>query len=240
MVNNIAGTRSFMSSSTETVTLSGGVPNVILYDTNGNEIASSRVLDPNGINFTNGGTIDQLASSMQTWIQAQDPQLVNATVAVNADGHFNVNLGTDTIGIAFRDQQSAIKGSAQTDTTASVDLDGDGTADKTYQGFSNFLGLNDFFTSQPDLSQWTSGFQPANYTLGIPSAGDAAVSPIPPIRPASPAAPSPSIPTTRSRISPTRSTPTPRLPGPHDRLGRARGQRQAPADHTRSRASKSP
>ena len=109
---------------------------------------------------------------MQTWIQAQDSQLANATVAVNSDGHFTINLGTDTIGVGFQDQQTAIKGSAQKDVTASIDLDGDGTADKTYQGFSNFLGLNDYFVSTPNLSQWSTAFKPANYSLNIAASAD--------------------------------------------------------------------
>jgi len=170
LVNNITGTRTFMSSSTQTVTFSGAEPNVVLYDANGNELASSRLLDTAGINFTNGGTIDDLAASMQTWLQAQDPQLVNATVAINADGKMAINLGTDTIGIAFKDEQTAIKGSALTDVTATIDLDADGQGDKAYQGFSNFLGLNDYFVNSQTLTQWDSSFKPKNYTLGIPSA----------------------------------------------------------------------
>ena len=169
MTNNITGTRVFADASQQTLTFSGAEPSVVLYDTSGNEIASSRVLDSSatGINFTNGGTVDSLASQMQTWIQAQDPQLANATVAVNADGKFTVNLGTDTIGVAFQDQESAIKGSAQKDVTVGLDLDADGTTDKSYSGFSNFLGLNDYFTSDQNQTQWDSSFKPANYTTGI-------------------------------------------------------------------------
>ena len=172
VVNNVVGTRNFMSSSNQRVTFSGSEPNIVLYDASGAEIASARVLDPSTIAFTNGGTIDELAAQMQTWIQAQDPQLVNASVAVNADGKFAVNLGTDTIGIAFQDQQTAIKGSTQKDVTAALDLDGDGTADKSFQGLSNFLGMNDYFVSVQNVAQWTSAFKPSNYTLTIPAAVD--------------------------------------------------------------------
>ncbi len=172
VVNNVVGTRNFMSSSNQTVTFSGSEPNIVLYDANGAEVASARVLDPATINFTNGGTIDDLASQMQTWIQAQDPQLVNATVAVNADGKFAINLGTDTIGIGFQDQQTSIKGSTQKDVTAAIDLDGDGTADKSFEGFSNFLGLNDYFVSVQNVAQWTSAYKPGNYTLSVPSPVD--------------------------------------------------------------------
>jgi flagellar hook-associated protein 1 FlgK len=170
MINNVAGTRTFTDSAQQRINLSGAEPAVVLYGTDGKEIAFSRVLDTNGINFTNGGTIDELATQMQTWIQAQDPQLVNATVAVNAEGRFAINLGTDTIGIAFRDEESAIKGSAQKDATVAMDLDADGQDDKTFKGFSNFLGLNDYFTSEQGMSQWDSSFKPANYTTGITAA----------------------------------------------------------------------
>lgn len=169
MINNITGSRTFADSSQQTLTFSGSEPSIMLYGTDGEEIASSRLLDPSGINFNNGGTIDEMAQAIQDWVQAQDPQLVNASVAVNSDGQFTVNLGTDTIGIAFRDEESAIKGSAQKDVSVAIDLDADGQNDKTYQGFSNFLGLNDFFATSPDLSQWDTGFKPANYTTGITS-----------------------------------------------------------------------
>ncbi len=170
VVTNMIGTRTFAQSSEQTVNFSGAEASVVLYDTMGKEIASSRVLDPAGINFVNGGTIDSLAAALQTWVQAADPQLANATVAVNLEGHFAINLGTDMVGIAFHDEQSAIKGSNQTDVSAAVDLDADGQTDKTYKGFSNLLGLNDYFVTSPNLSQWDSAFKPANYTLGIPGA----------------------------------------------------------------------
>ena len=170
IVNNITGSRTFMSSANQTITLSGAQPSVVLYDTSGAEIASSRVLDAAGINFANGGTIDALAAATQTWVRLQDTQLTNATVTVNANGKLAINLGTDTIGIAFRDEESLIKGSDQQDVSVAIDLDADGTDDQTYLGFSNFLGLNDYFTSTPNLSLWDSGFKPPNFSLGISGA----------------------------------------------------------------------
>jgi flagellar hook-associated protein 1 FlgK len=164
-VNNVVGTRQFMDPNVETATFSGGETNVVLVDSTGKEVASSRILDPAGINFTNGGTLASLASQIQTWVQAQDPQLVNATVSFNSSGQLAINLGTDSFGIGFRDEQSAIKGSTQADVKVALDIDGDGTVDKTEKGFSNFLGLNDFFTTIPKLTEWTSGFKPSNYTL---------------------------------------------------------------------------
>ena len=170
IVNNITGSRIFTDPATQAVSFSGAEPVVMLYNLQGEEIASSRLFDTAGINFTNGATLDTLASDIQTWVQAQDPQLVNATVSFTADGQMAINLGTDVVGIAFRDEESAIKGSKQKDVTAQLDLNGDTTYDKTFKGFSNLFGLNDYFTTAPNLSQWDSAFKPANYTLGIPAA----------------------------------------------------------------------
>lgn len=165
LVNNVTGTQQFMDPNLETVTFSSGEPSIVLVDSEGKEFASSRVLDAAGINFTNGGTLASLASAVQTWVQAQDPQLANASVAFNSEGKLAINLGTDGFGLAFRDEQTTIKGSAQTDVTAGLDIDGDGTVDRNAKGFSNLFGLNDFFVTTPKLSQWTSGFKPGNYTL---------------------------------------------------------------------------
>jgi flagellar hook-associated protein 1 FlgK len=170
IVNNITGSRSFTAPSEQLISFSGSEPTIMLYNPQGEEIAASRLFDTAGINFTNGSTLDQLATDMQTWLQAQDPQLVNATVAFTADGQMSINLGTDVIGIAFRDEESAIKGSNQEDVAAQIDLDGDGTYDKSYLGFSNTFGLNDYFTTAPNLAQWDSAFKPNNYNLGIPAA----------------------------------------------------------------------
>ncbi|MBM3513071.1 MAG: flagellar hook-associated protein FlgK, partial [Alphaproteobacteria bacterium] len=100
MVNNVTGTRSFLNSATQTLTFSGGQTNVVIYDGNGNERFSSRLLDTSGINFANGGTVDSLATQLQTWLQGLDTQLGNASVSVT-NGKLNIRLGTETFGIAF-------------------------------------------------------------------------------------------------------------------------------------------
>jgi len=170
MTTAATGTRTFMNSAAQTLTFSGAETRVVIYDVNGEERYSSRVLDAAGINFTNGGTVDSLASSIQTWLQAQDPQLSNASVSINSDGKFAINLGTDALGIAFRDEATSVKGSAPTDVSVAIDLDADGNADQTFKGFSNFLGLNDYFQTDQKLSQWDSDFKAANFTLGLAGA----------------------------------------------------------------------
>jgi flagellar hook-associated protein 1 len=172
MVTAQTGTRTFMNSAAQTLNFSGGETRVVIYDVNGDEKYSSRVLDPAGINFTNGGTVNDLASAMQTWLRAQDTQLSNATVEVNSDGKFTVNLGTDALGIAYRDEASGVKGSTPQDVTVAIDLNVDGNDDQTFKGFANFFGLNDYFQTDQKLSTWDSDFKPANYRIGLVGSRD--------------------------------------------------------------------
>jgi flagellar hook-associated protein 1 FlgK len=172
LVTNITGTRTFMNSSAQTLNLSGAEPRVVIYDVNGDEKFSSRVLDAAGINFTNGGTVDSLAASVQTWLQGLDPQLSNATVSINSDGKMAIRLGTDALGIAFRDEATSVKGSTPQDVSVAIDLDADGNADQTFTGFSNFFGLNDYFVTDQKLSQWDSDSKPGNFRLGLAAARD--------------------------------------------------------------------
>lgn len=170
VTTNITGTRTFLSSSTQRLNFSGAETKVVIYDADGAERFSSRVLDPAGINFTNDGTVDDMATALETWLQGLDAQFTNANVEVNVDGKFTINLGTEAYGIAFRDEETTVKGSAQKDTTVQIDLDADGTYDQTFSGFSNFFGLNDYFVADQKLSTWDSDFKSKNYTVGIVAA----------------------------------------------------------------------
>lgn len=167
IVTEATGTRTFLDSATQEIDITNGDVSIMLYNTDGSEAFSTKLGADLG--FTTG-TIDAMATAIQTYIAAQDPQLANATVAVNADGKVAISLGTEAFGIAFRDEITAVKGSDTEDVTIGFDLDGDGNDDQTHMGFSNFLGMNDFYTTSPKLSFWESNFKPENFTLGTVAA----------------------------------------------------------------------
>lgn len=169
MATNVTGSRKFLDSAVQTLTFSGGQTNVVIHDGTGAERFSSRVLDTAGINFTNGGSVDSFATSLQTWLQGLDTQLANASVAVTG-GKLSIRLGTESFGIAFRDESTAVKGSDSSDTTVAIDLDGDGSTDQSVAGFANFFGLNDYFTTAPNLSLWDSKVKSSGFTVGLPAA----------------------------------------------------------------------
>ncbi|NKB43405.1 MAG: flagellar hook-associated protein FlgK [Alphaproteobacteria bacterium] len=167
VVTEGTGSRQFLDSATQEIDITSGDVSIVLYNTDGSEAFSTKLGADLG--FTTG-TVDAMATAIQTYIAAQDPQLANATVAVNAAGELAFSLGTEAFGLAFRDETTAIKGSTTSDTTIQFDLDGDGNDDQTHSGFSNFFGMNDFFETTPKLSFWESDFKSANFTLGTVAA----------------------------------------------------------------------
>jgi flagellar hook-associated protein 1 FlgK len=143
-----------------------------LYDTDGNQLAQSglrAIMQTDySANWTAADTargtddyeaktsagpwsINEVTSHVEQWLKAQG--YTSASVALNSDGKLNIKVGpsaitgSTTTSLAFRDQASSTLGADAGDAAIDFDVDGDGTADKTVNGFSNFFGLNDFFTS---------------------------------------------------------------------------------------------
>jgi flagellar hook-associated protein 1 FlgK len=115
---------------------------------------------------TVGVSMVDLAAKIQNWMQTQSYQgntLTGATASV-ATGKLALNTGDTSVSLVFRDQTATAEGSPTTDARVNFDVDGDGTADQTVQGFSNFFGLNDFFTSKADNFVADSEIQRASFT----------------------------------------------------------------------------
>ena len=142
MTYQAEGTRTFIDSSVQTVKITNGDVKIVIFDETGAQAHSISLTGELG--FTSG-SVDDLANVIQTWLRegTNGPKLPTATVGVTQDGHFKVDLGTSVYGFAFRDETGTTPGCDAAAATIEFDADGDGTTDKTVQGFSSFFGLND-------------------------------------------------------------------------------------------------
>ena len=157
---------------------------IAMFDSSGNEVASSTLktimastayndaagnptsLDISSNPATPGVTLTDVAAKIQNWMQAQTYQnnpLSSATASISS-GTFKLNTGNSGVSLGFRDQVSSTKGAAAGDATVNFDVDGDGKADETVSGFSNFFGLNDLFTKTVPNSIVDSNIMPVNST----------------------------------------------------------------------------
>lgn len=158
-LQSMTGSRTFLDTSdaantqSQTIQL-GGTDDVAitLFDADGNQTVTTTL---NTIMTTatfssrgslNDWTIPDMASTLQTWLQSNGAS--TAAVGLDSSNHLSIELNSSDLHLAFRDQTASAPGSAATDAEIRFNADGDtlGTTDETVYGFSNFFGLNDFFT----------------------------------------------------------------------------------------------
>ncbi len=162
-LNSLTGTRNFIDSANQTITFGGTTDTTVaLVDGAGKQTALTTVRTLLGGATT---TIDNLATKMQTWLRANGAS--GATVAMDANGHFTLNLNTTSVNLVLRDQAATANGSAAQDATISYDANGASAGGvQTLSGFSNFLGLNDFYVNNQTDNIYDSTVQSSGYTLG--------------------------------------------------------------------------
>ena len=174
-----------LAGNAQKIWLSGtGDTTIAMFDSTGTEIASTTLktimsstayndaagnptaLDISANPVPPGVALVDVAAKIQNWMKAQTYQnnpLSNATASIST-GKFVLNTGNTGVSLGFRDQVSSTKGAAAGDVTVNYDVDGDGSADQTVSGFSNFFGLNDLITKAVPNSISDSNILPANYT----------------------------------------------------------------------------
>lgn len=167
MVYEMTGTRTFINGGAEqTLSISGGDVKIILFGEDGKEAYSASLVGE--LDFSSG-TIEELTQTVQDWLQnaVDGPHLTTASVGIDSDGHLKIDLGTSEYAIAFRDETSVLEGSDATQVSIAFDADADGTADRTFTGFSSFFGLNDLIVSAGNESVYDSDIVSSASLIGI-------------------------------------------------------------------------
>jgi flagellar hook-associated protein 1 FlgK len=179
--SDYTGTRTFADQDniTQRISLTGTEDTaLILYDSDGvtqaqttlRALMDGTAFSPAAATLAQPWSIDNIGIRMEDWLQDQNysnSSLANA--GLDSDGHFAISTGNTGYGLAFRDQVDSGVGSAITDISISFDVDSAtaGTADETASGFSNFLGLNDFFVTNAERHIVDSGVLSASTTLSV-------------------------------------------------------------------------
>jgi len=118
---------------------------LVIFDENGNQKATTTLLSGIGFN-PSGDTLDNMMSQMQTWLQ-NGAGLSYAQVYMDENSHLVIDTGDSAYTLSIIDETASTPGSEQSPASISFDVDGDGTYDKNFSGFSDFFGLNDFFAN---------------------------------------------------------------------------------------------
>lgn len=160
--SSYTGTRNFVDSATSTITYSGnGDTRVVVTDVNGNQQATTTIRTLLG--GAGPATIDATATALQTWLTGT-AGVTGATVAVNSDGRFAIELNSTTYYLGFRDETATTAGSTHSDATIQYNVNADGTVDETVSGFASFFGLNDLFIDNLPDTNWESNVMDTTYS----------------------------------------------------------------------------
>ncbi len=117
----------------------------IIFDEAGNQKATTTLLSGIGFNPA-GDTLENMMSQMENWLQ-NGAGLSYAQVYMDENSHLVIDTGDSNYTISIVDEVGSTPGSAQSPASISFDVDGNGTYDQTFSGFSDFFGLNNFFAN---------------------------------------------------------------------------------------------
>jgi flagellar hook-associated protein 1 FlgK len=176
LASEFVGTRTFLDPEQQRIALDADHDVVMaLFDSDGAQLAAINFKDatnPIGVAILDttmkplddaGPTTASVAGAMQAWLRdASGGNLASATVSFNSDGQMEIDLGTDTVSLAFQDVKTGT--TEAEDAAISFDMDADGAGDTEVNGFSNFFGLNDVYTTEQKDWVWDSDLKSASWT----------------------------------------------------------------------------
>lgn len=162
---NLTGTRSFIDPNAQNIRIENGDVRFIIFDSEGNQVATTNL--NGGLGFTEGSVAD-MTQRINDWLQSPNgANLPQASASFDEDGHLVIDTGDSEYSVAIMDEVSSTIGSEQGSVSISFDANGDGTYDRSAEGFSSFFGLNDFFVSNTNEAIYDSKVVSKGMNLGL-------------------------------------------------------------------------
>ena len=162
----INGSRGFITPDTQTVKIEKGDVRLSIFDTEGNQIATAALVGDLGFP-DNGESVTAMINRIDTWIKQTLP-LGSATIDP-FNGRVSIQTGDSNYYFSMMDTATSTIGSEQTPAVITMDNNEDGVADRTFSGFSAFLGMNDFFVTEANEYIYESNVMGKNVALGVTS-----------------------------------------------------------------------
>ena len=165
----LTGNRTFIKAADgsypQSIRLESGDVRFTIFDAEGKQVATTNL--KGGLGFTEGSLSD-MATAIQDWMRSADgSNLPQAQVYFNNDGKLVINTGDSDYGFSIIDEKTSTPGSDQQDAVIKFDAGNNGLFAQTYEGFSNFFGLNDMFVTTGNDAIYDSKVVSANANLGV-------------------------------------------------------------------------
>ena len=165
--SELEGSRVFINPAEQQVQISNGDVRFIIFDAEGKQVSTASLIGDMGFN-ANGDTVSNMVQTINNWLtSATGANLPQASASFDSEGRIVINTGDSAYSVSIVDESSSTLGSTQQDVTINFDNNGDGVYDRTFEGFSNFVGLNNFFSTSQNESVYDSKVLSTNANLGI-------------------------------------------------------------------------
>ncbi len=163
--DTLSGTRTFIDPDKQKINISEGDVRFVIFDDNGNQVATTNL--KGGLGFSQG-TISEMTDKLQEWLQSPDgANLPMSSVSFSRDGKLIIETGDSNYGLSIIDEAGSQAGAEQKNATILFDANGNDIYDRTFEGFSNFFGLNDFFTGESNEYIYDSKVLGLKSNLGV-------------------------------------------------------------------------
>lgn len=165
--SELTGSRDFIDSAAQRIKIENGDVRITIFDEEGKQVSTGSLIGDMGFN-PDGDTVDNMIKSINDWLRSPTgANLPQASAGVDQDGHVYINTGDSNYSLSIRDEAGSTPGSEQQDVRIKFDVNGDGHYDRTAEGFSNFLGLNNFFSSSQNEAVYDSKVLSIDSNLGV-------------------------------------------------------------------------
>ncbi|WP_135076156.1 flagellar hook-associated protein FlgK [Terasakiella sp. SH-1] len=159
-LNSLQGSTAFLDSSAQKFAFGSGDTRLAVMDGDGNQVASVSLSTQLTTDHGAGPwTLDNLATTVDSWLDAN----AGGGTASFVDGKLQIELSNTDRYLSMRDQTGTGLGDAMSDATVNFYADGTNLS-KTHNGFSDFFGLNDFYTDDLGSNIFQTGVLSENYT----------------------------------------------------------------------------
>ena len=166
VVTKFEGSRSFINPNQQIIKIEQGDVRFTIFDKDGNQVTTTSLVGDLNFGVSGSETVTDLVHTIDSWLKQTLPF---AMAHFDENGRVTIDTGDSSYYLSIMDTANSTIGSEHTDAVISLDHNNDGVADRTFSGFSSFLGLNDLFVTSSSEYIYTTNVMSKNSDLGIRS-----------------------------------------------------------------------
>ncbi len=170
--DELTGSREFIDPANQHIQIQNGDVRLTIFDSSGKQVATGALIGDMGF-AADGDTVENMVAAINNWLTSPTgANLPQAEASINSNGQVYIYSGDSNYTLSIMDEASSTVGSTPQDVVVNFNVAGPDAAgqihyDRSFTGFSNFLGLNNFFSTNRNENIYDSKVLSTNANLGV-------------------------------------------------------------------------